>query len=157
MTKQVQFPVSDEQLKAIGRITVAFSFLENTIAFFVWELLGREQRVGQIVTAGLSFNQLVNLFGSLYRHRVTDAEKIAALETLLKKIEQAQTERNAIVHSEWAAGESGTTNRVRRTARASKGFQLQFRAMDVSDLEKIATFIAEVGAEVQVFIFSTFS
>ncbi len=157
MSKLVQFPVSDEQLTAIGRITVAFSFLENTIAFFVWELLGREQRVGQIVTAGLSFSPLVNLFGSLYRHRVSDAEKIAALETLLKKIEQAQAERNAVVHSGWAAGDPGTTHMVRRTAKASKGFQLQFKPMNASDLEKIAASISQVGGEVQAFAFSTFS
>ena len=49
-------------LEAIGRITVNFALLEEAISLCIWALIGGEQQMGQIVTAELSFRQLVDLF-----------------------------------------------------------------------------------------------
>ncbi|HUK99390.1 MAG TPA: hypothetical protein VLX29_00890 [Nitrospirota bacterium] len=80
----------EKHLKAIGSITVNFALLQNQIEFAVNFLLGSDQRIGQIITAELSFKNLLALFSSLYRFRNGDAKAIENLERLTTKIEQAE-------------------------------------------------------------------
>jgi hypothetical protein len=45
--------VSDHHLKSLGRIAVNFQFVETVIVFYVCELIGPDQTVGQIVATQL--------------------------------------------------------------------------------------------------------
>ena len=62
----LQHPVPDNLLKSIGDITVSFAMLESQIQTLIASMLNEHQRIGQIVTAELSFRNLKALMISLY-------------------------------------------------------------------------------------------
>ena len=142
----------NDHLQAIGLITVNFAMLELTIASGAWFFLGK---TGAIVTAELSFKGLVALFSSLYRNWTTDAKKVGDLDSLLKRVMQAEEKRNIISHSLWTLGKSDETiTRIKTTAKMSKGLKHSFEQVTVDDLERIADEIAETAADFQAFYIS---
>jgi hypothetical protein len=54
----LQHPVPEDHLKAIGDITVSFALLESHIQNLIGSLIYEHQRIGQIITAELSFKNL---------------------------------------------------------------------------------------------------
>ena len=81
----LKVPVPDAHLKAIGRVTVSFALLEQSIAFFVWHLIGTQQRVGQAITSELSFRQLIALASSLHRQVDVVGERSEEFEEILSR------------------------------------------------------------------------
>jgi hypothetical protein len=150
---KLQAPVPAEHLRMIGQITVNFALLENAISFFVWTWISNEQRVGQIITAELSFRNLVGLLSSIFRHRMGDSEKVEELEALLTRALQVEEKRNIITHSVWGAGNTRETiTRVKTTAKKAKGLRHQFEQMSVADLNEIAEQVAVLAHEIQMFM-----
>src|SRR2546428_8736610 len=101
--RKLQAPPRDDHLKAIGQITVNFTLLESQLQFLVWTLIGPDQRLGQTITAELSFRAVQTVAGSVFRHRYVHSEKIDELSNLLKRVSQVAEKRNQIIHSLWAA------------------------------------------------------
>lgn len=119
---KLQAPVPKAHLEAIGQVTVNFALLESTVAFFAWELLGVEQRIGQAVTAEASFRNRVALVSSVFRLRCDDDELINELDEVLKVALACEERRNIVTHSVWAAGSTPESfTRVKTTAKISKG------------------------------------
>ena len=54
---------------ALGLITRHFQRLEFYLSVFSWGLMGKDQRIGQTVTAHLSFSKLLTLVDALFRQR----------------------------------------------------------------------------------------
>src|SRR2546426_6141727 len=137
-------PVPSEHLRAIGQVTVNFALLESALSTFVWELISAEQRLGQTITAELSFRNLVALASSLSRFRNLTGETLERCEALLNRALEAEGHRNAVAHSLWAAGHTpASVTRIKVTAKKSKGLNHQFVQMTVDDLQKVADLIAE--------------
>jgi len=153
---KMQAPVPPEHLRAIGQITVNFALLDETISFFIWQIISTDQRLGQIITAELSFRNLVGLLSSIYKHRINDEGRIAELELILNQGLYAEEQRNKVTHSVWAAGDRPETiTRFKSTAKKSKGLSHQFEQMTVEDLDKIADLAADVAGEIQAFMISS--
>jgi hypothetical protein len=86
--------------------------------------------VGQIVTAELSFKNLLSMVSSLYRHVRTNETKIAELDNLLKRALQVAEKRNMICHSIWGEGKTpNSITRIKTTARVAKGLRRQHSVM----------------------------
>jgi hypothetical protein len=107
-------PLSDAFLLALGRVTANFSILEGEITFFTCSLISRDQRLGQIITAELSFRARVALLSAAFRHRVQDQTLIDELEALLDRAHHVEEKRNIPLHS------NGVPARRRTTATGSK-------------------------------------
>ena len=153
---ETKLPLTDEQLKQIGRITANFSFLEFVLSFCICGLINDDQRVGQIITSQMSFQNLVHLLGSLFKHRGFDAEKITAFDKLLGEAMQIEQRRNEITHSIWATHQDeGKSSRVKITARFKKGFEMQWEPMGVDELKQIADSITNVAHKIQYFTIET--
>jgi hypothetical protein len=143
---------SAELCTAIGRVTVNFALLEHTISSFIWGFFSH-QRVGEIVTAELSFKAKVALLMSLHKHAIKDTDKNAQLEALLKSALGLEGKRNTLTHSYWGTGgEDETATRLKTTAKMSKGLQHQLEEMRVGDVEEIAAQIGELTFEIMCFM-----
>ena len=71
---------------------------------------------------------------------------------LIRRISKAEEKRNAIIHSQWAMGDSDETlTRIKTTAKMSKGLRHQFEQVSLEDLKQIAEEIADVASEFQMF------
>ena len=95
--------VNDDHCLAIGRITVAFSELDNWLSSFIWALITtfEEQHLGQIITAELSFRQKLDLVAALFKYRCKDTAKQAELKGLIARVEKLEARRNTVQHSLW--------------------------------------------------------
>ncbi len=114
--------------------------------------LGLRTKKRQIITAELSFKNLVALFSSLYRDSTDDSDKLEQLESLIKRIMSAEEKRNMVSHSLWAMGDSDATiTRIKTTAKISKGLKHTFEQFTVADLEHIADEMSDTAADFQSF------
>lgn len=135
---------------ALGKIASHFSALENMIRSVIQVLLGVESDVALIVTAESSFRQLVDVFGSLWRHFIakhpTDAEASERLDELLYVCRKAGELRNTYIHSSYW----GVT-RKKVTAKGSHGLKIKSEQFDSALLLDVADFIIEVVTECEIF------
>ena len=156
LQQALSLPISDENLRAIGQVVVRFNLLEGGLSLLIWILSGVEQDIRYIITAGLSFRNLLDIFSSLCRYKLDEPEAINRLNELIKRLVQAGEKRNQVVHSVWAGNLYGAALRSKATARARKGFKLQFEATETEELDAIASFIGEVAKDVGAFYKSHF-
>jgi len=123
-------PISDEQFKAIGQVVVRFNRLEHALQIFIWLLLGVKFDVGEIITSGLSFRNLLDIFSSLCRHLIDDPNVIEKLRELCKQLGEVEQKRNQLIHSQWWGNLSEVVVRYKTTARARKGRKTQFEFIE---------------------------
>lgn len=150
----LQHPVPDEHLKHIGDITVSFAMLESQLQTLAQSLLGSGQRLGQIVTAELSFKALRALTVSLYLQRNGDDENLEEFRALIKRAADAEEERNRIVHSMWGAGnDASSITRIKTMAKERHGIRSHFEDVSATDLSKFAAEIKVLAGDLQQFLF----
>jgi hypothetical protein len=145
-------PLSDEFYIALGRVTAHFAVLEAQIEFLTWSLIGRDQGLGQIVTAQVSFRGLLDLLSSIFRHRVADEALRAELDAVLRRAEAVERRRNLVTHSEWGMGSTPETRtRIKMTARQGKGLKHEFEPMTHAEIELISIEAGDVALALQQF------
>ena len=112
------------------------------------------KKLGQIVTAELSFRQKINLLSSICRDKLNNPTELAELDLVLTRVAQAEQKRNTVVHSFWTGhAENATVARIKATAkRRSKGLKLEIKSMSVKDLEDVANYIANVAYDIQTLV-----
>lgn len=154
----LEIPISDANVLALGRATVYFSLLESNLRMLVGVLISlsneqSEARVGRIVTAQLGFRALSDLTASLIHYRSQDENQIKTLLDILDRADKATKSRNDMIHSIWAVGEdkdSVTRMKDKATSR-KKGYEFEAVPMTTSDIEAVATEIAEAALAVETF------
>ena len=147
--KLLRHPVPEAILARIGDITVSFALLESAIQSVAGSLIAEHQRVGQIITAELSFQKLRALLVSLYieRHSENDND-FETLRSLNCRAAELEGKRNQITHSIWAAGDApGTVTRIKTTAKESRGIHFVFEQMDVAAFKAIADDLKKLARE----------
>jgi hypothetical protein len=148
----LQHPVPGEHLKHFGDITVSFALLESCVKNLAESLLGTSQRVGQIVTAELSFKALRDLTISLYLERNGEDDDFAQLRLLTQRLKEIEEKRNQMTHSLWAVGDdTGSITRIKASARERHGLQFRFEQIKSEDLASLAEDIKKLGEEIQVY------
>jgi hypothetical protein len=153
--KKIQHPVPDEHLKHIGDMTVSFALLESIIQFFIWILFSDDQRIGQIVTAELSFSRLRALLISIYLERFGDDEDFKTLRNLMQQASVVEEKRNKITHSVWGAGgDPDTIMRIKTTAKEKHGIKFHHEKFTSKDLSDFVGKIKKLSLEIQDFSIS---
>src|SRR5262245_52387236 len=132
--------LSDEFLRALGRVTANFATLESYMDFAIGGLVGPEQAIGQAVAAELSFRNKCGMLSSLFQLRVKAAARpdadscLAKMKAFLGKANQLEARRNQITHSAWLTGENDPPNQATRlkiTAKQDKGLKHQTKDITV--------------------------
>jgi len=148
----LQHPVPAEHLQHIGDITVSFALLENGLQMLVHSLLGAGQRLGQIVTAELSFKAILALAVSLYLQRNGEDVMFKTFRELINRASEVEGRRNQIIHSLWAAGSnSSNITRVKTTAKERTGLRFQFENVTSAQLGEFAQSIKVLAHDLQSF------
>jgi hypothetical protein len=152
----LQHPVTDRHLRQIGDITVSFALVENVMQGLAWSLIGRDQQVGQIVTAELSFQRLRALTLSLYRVKRGDDPGFDTLKELMGRAATVEQDRNRIVHSVWGAGKGETITRIKATAKEKQGLRFGFEEVTEDDLRQLGDALKELAHDIQRFWISLY-
>ncbi|MDI6764667.1 MAG: hypothetical protein QME83_16810 [Thermodesulfobacteriota bacterium] len=116
----------------------------------------RRYELGTIMTAELSFRQLVSTLSSLLLFALgKDNDYVAQFERVKPLLFKAEQERNTVVHSVWGAQSSSTEPhaiiRIKATAKHKKGLRTDFVNMGLEDLCRITDLIGEAYKELCLF------
>lgn len=150
----MKHPVPTQHLIHIGDVVASFALLELAIQSLVGSLIAEHQRVGQIITAELSFKNLRALAISLYLDRHGEDGDYSKLKSLMKEAGEIEGTRNNIIHSIWAAGkDKDHITRIKTTAKEKKGLAFKFEELSSSDLENFAQKIQQCAGNIQSFAF----
>lgn len=145
----VQHAVPKELLVHMGDITVSFAMLEFHIQMLTGSLINEHQRIGQIVTAELSFRALRGLVTSLYRERHGEDADFGTLVDLMKRAQALEEIRNQITHSIWLAGDpANTIMRFKTTAREKPGLKFSFEKMGELEFANVASDLQLLTGEI---------
>lgn len=132
--------LEDPHYRAIGRISVEFSNAELWVNAFVWQLIGPDQLVGQIVTSKMSFKSTLDLFAALFRHRFKDVALQEKCNELIARLADSEEERNTVLHSTWIQQSANLAEptRFKITAPRKKGLTHTKETVTAAQLEAIA-------------------
>jgi hypothetical protein len=153
--------VTDDQLKALGRLTVEFSFLEFLLTYLAWQLSG-DRNSAMIFTSHLPFQRLCHAAVALVRQKMAaDQAAAAKLEEITGRAMGLESDRNRLIHSVWMELPSvpgspppapgGGMSRLKITARGRLDLQLE-TDIPAQEINRVADAIHETASEVAVFL-----
>ena len=143
--------------KAIGRVTIYFSSLENTISRLIALLIGEQgTEIGVAITSELPFKQLVGMLQNIFRYKSNNADKITKLDKLLKSAFAISNERNKLIHSVWAMIPNRDDEYIRfknnaKYKKNSNGIQRQSELLNPLEIYKLADKIHQIEGEIYQF------
>ncbi len=145
----------DELSSVIGRITMNFSALEDTLSECIIKVIGQSNAVGQIITAELSFKNKINLFSSLYFELKDRVEfnafpglELEHFKEIIKALNKCEILRNEVIHSTFSNITRKVKDKVIRkkvSAKQKIGLKVINEETDVIKLFNIADFIVVVA------------
>jgi hypothetical protein len=77
-------------------------------------MLGRSRKIGEIVTAEMSFRARVAVFGALFANSLRTTWLPEDIQELVSRLHWAEQQRNTLVHSLWDASEVKSDSIFRR-------------------------------------------
>jgi len=140
--------VASEVETAIGMLIMNFQELEAVISVAVGVCLKADAQATHIVTAEVSFKNLVHLLGALARrHENLDgqladsAQRLAQLDELLGLCFSLEGERNRLIHSFWPIPEQSGRSALRLKLTARKeGLRRQREEIDAGRILDVADY-----------------
>ena len=150
-----QDPKTKEYLTKIGEVVVLFNHLEDTVDFWIWELINAggnaniKQQIGRRITSPLDFEKKVQLLRSLVVERYGE-EKAKEFKEVANSIMECCERRNDVSHSQWfiqygniKEGIPPTTHKINisKSLKPTKPFNFSKAIKDVelSELDQYAT------------------
>lgn len=131
--------VDESMLRALGRVVVNFNAVEHWLATWTGQLIVWDPIIGEIVTAEMSFKNLLALFSSLCKYRVRDESLLQEVKNAVALLAQAEQQRNELVHCCWLERKPGEPHKTRKTtAKQKKGHHTQFKDVSVQDVNALA-------------------
>ncbi len=142
-----------EHLKALGRITVNYSFMEMMLRSSLALLCEPDDEIARALTSGAGFGQLLAHVASVCEIRAVQGLRVAADFAELKgRMEKAAKKRNDVVHALWEVGDTPgviTAHRIQRRSR--KGSLEKGTPLTSMDLNAISDEILDVASALAAF------
>jgi len=143
--------------QSLGEVIIWFEDLDEQLSSAITFLLRRDDTVGQIVTAELSFKGKVNLFGVLFNYERPSSEYLDRLKELCGECLHIEEIRNQVVHSKWRNMLEGSgMTRSKYIARHKQGLKHQSETMTPTQVEAIAMYCGYLAHEVDELMYMEF-
>ncbi len=142
------------KLESIGRVILDFSLLEELIRSSVGRLIDDEFKIRQMITDKLQFHDLLELFDSIYRHKVKDHGKINELNDLLNRAREAYEKRHNIIVPSRANMGHNLYDSI-GFGHPRKKFESKLVILKANELDDISDFIYGVATDISEFMLLT--
>jgi hypothetical protein len=96
--------VSDDILRAIGAVAIAWAKLENSLNDLIWTIQEKDLQTGRIETQELQITKLLStLQNTAKSHLIGDkfSNERRALDNIIKFVHATKQERNNVIHGSW--------------------------------------------------------
>jgi hypothetical protein len=134
--------LTDDHLRALGRVTANFGQLELLAGHFIAALISPRADVGRIITSKLSFRNTLDVLDALFRNQfAADPDALAEFERILKQVATAEEQRNRLIHSGWVTSSDSPQSdpiRLKFTARRGRGLRADSESLTVKDIDMVA-------------------
>lgn len=112
----------EDGLARLGECIVQFQRIEESLSVCISAMVGRSRKVGEILTAEMSFRARVATFGALFAYLLKSDSLPDDINELISRLHWAEQQRNTLVHSLWDASESkpDSIRREKRSIRKNK-------------------------------------
>ena len=131
----------EDGLARLGECIVQFQRIEDAVATCISAMVGRSRKVGEIITAEMSFRARVATFGALFAYSLKSSTLPNDITELISRLHWAEQQRNMLVHSLWDASESkpDSIRREKKSIRKSKlaVAEEHFTPEDLDDLNRL--------------------
>ena len=131
----------EDGLARLGECIVQFQRIEDAVATCISAMVGRSRKIGEIITAEMSFRARVATFGALFAYSLKSSTLPDDTTELISRLHWAEQQRNMLVHSLWDAGESkpDSIRREKKSIRKSKlaVAEEHFTPEDLDDLNRL--------------------
>jgi hypothetical protein len=156
------YPISDEQLIAIGKIVVEGAALEHALEWAIWKILSLPFDVGELFTKHQPFEAKVKTFTRVARRMFQDKELRDKAAQLAARLRHSSGQRNNVIHASWGyitSSEFGPSRTIASTRKlgtkvaethvlvADEPTLLQIAADLSSDWFAVIEFLKEVGVD----------
>jgi len=140
-------------LKALGRITVNYSFMEMMLRSSLTLLCEPDAEIAGVLTSGASFGTLLRHVTSVCEIRAAHGLGVAAdFRQLRDRIEKAVERRNDVVHALWEVGKTpGVITPHRIPRRSSKAALEEGTPLTSIDLNAIGDELLDVASALAAF------
>jgi len=149
--------LTDDFIKAVGRLTINFSHLEFSFSLFCGSQMGIKEPINEIITSELSFKQIVNITSGIFREIEKDPEMIEQFNKILASAWKLEEERNKIIHSFYGRGDEPNDKIIRHkhSSKFKKGFKKDYQEVDAIYVNKISDEIKMVSIRLMQFLFNS--
>ena len=140
-----------EITNALGELVVTFANLEDSLRDAISILAsgpgaGRGSNIMLVMTAGMNFRTLVQMFGAGCREIGPKDVGWDEVTTFCGHLDSLAAERNTYIHSGWEFGVEGELAlRFKRQATAKKGFVFKVAEVDVDEILGLSSRILGAG------------
>src|SRR5689334_20297608 len=93
--------LSDDVVRAIGRMVVNFQSFELDVAMFIWIMSDPDGNAAPVKTAGKRFSELCDLMSALFHDQVKAPLFVKTFDDIISRARTVNKDRNRIVHSWW--------------------------------------------------------
>jgi hypothetical protein len=123
----------------LGECVVQFQRIDGCLSICIGRMIGRDRRIGAIVTSEMSYRTKVTVFGALFaRHLRCEILPTDVLE-LIARLHWAEEERNKLVHSLWDASETKPDSILReKKAIRKRAYRVTAEHLTPEDLEELS-------------------
>ena len=123
----------DEQLRALGRISVAFNQLEYRMNVLVWGLISPNSNIGRIALEGENFDRMLGKLKNLAQEVLReDQERLRRIEEWANSASDVKRRRNELLHAQWGLYKDTGSMRGQTLLRKV------VRNVDSTDLDRLA-------------------
>jgi hypothetical protein len=134
----------------IGEIAVTFGILELFLELAIWQMIaGKDealQKLGEAITAEMSFDRRVHAFYSMFALKFPEEAKDPELKEIIAELFAVQDKRNQVLHSAWSYSEKfGAFTRMKASAKAKHGLTRKMSTVEPEELVATHTQISELA------------
>jgi hypothetical protein len=136
----------------IGEIAVAFGVLELYLELAIWQMVAEndetKRKLGEAITAEMSFDRKVHAFYSMFALQFPAEANDPHLKELVSNLFAAQDKRNQILHSAWSiSDEYGSYTRMKASAKAKKGLRRTLSTVEPDELLAVYREFGDLGQQ----------
>jgi hypothetical protein len=151
--------IKRELKEQLGEVLMNFAGLDVHVTLFIWCLKGEDaragQKVNQMLTQDMKFEEKVVLLQRLFMERFPDEDAKEAIGRLADNIYKCLEIRNEYARCLWAVepGElGGGVRKYRVRPKEDRGFEFVSRDFDLKKLRTERRFIGETVANVMLYM-----